>query len=120
MVDTHTSDGNKEKIADTDTTKGNYTHKLLTNREIPAIIQGVILTVSQTTADGVATSGRALHAVRAVIHKEILTGTMCRAAGVLKDPLVVNWRDTGGTISVDRNTVGIMTFRTDRKVIMIL
>ena len=32
LVDTHTSDGKKEKIADTDTTKGNSAHKLLTNR----------------------------------------------------------------------------------------
>ena len=32
LVDTHTSDGKKEKIADTDTTKGNSAHKLLTKR----------------------------------------------------------------------------------------
>ena len=73
LVDTHTSDGKKRKITDTDTTKGNSPHKLLTNREIPAIIQGVIPPVKQTTADGVATSGRVLHAVRAVLHKEIVT-----------------------------------------------
>ena len=69
LVDTHTSDGNKGKIADTDTTKVNYTHKLLTNREISAIIQGVILMVNQTTAYGIATSGRALNAVHMVLHK---------------------------------------------------
>ena len=65
--------------------------------------------------DGDATSGRALGAVRTVLHKEIVTGATRRAAGVLKDPLVVNWRDTGGTISVDRNTVGI-PFRTTTRV----
>ena len=32
LVDTHTSDGKKGKITDTDTTKGNYPHKLLTNK----------------------------------------------------------------------------------------
>ena len=74
---------------------------------MPEIIQGVILSVNQTTVDGVATSGRALHAVRAVIHKEIVTGATHSDAGVLKDPLVVNWRDVGGTIPVDINTVGI-------------
>ena len=29
------------------------------------------------------------------------------SAGVLKDPLLVNWKDTGKTIPVDRKTVGI-------------
>ena len=29
---THTSDGNERKITETDTTKGNYPQKLLTNR----------------------------------------------------------------------------------------
>ena len=32
LVDTHTSDRKKEEIADTDTSKGNSAHKLLTNR----------------------------------------------------------------------------------------
>ena len=32
LVATHTSDGNKIKIIDPDTTKGNYPHKLLTSR----------------------------------------------------------------------------------------
>ena len=97
----------KGKSTDTDTNKRNYPHKLFTNREIPAIIQGVILPVKQTTIDGVATSGRALHAVHAVLPKDIFTGTMRSAAGVLKDPSVVNWRDTVGTITFDRNKVGI-------------
>ena len=68
LVDTHTSDGRKVKITDPDTTKGNYLPKLLTHREIPAIIQGVIPLVHQTTANGITTSGRVLHAVRTVLH----------------------------------------------------
>ena len=36
LVDTHSSDRKKRKITDTDTTKGNSPHKLLTNREIPS------------------------------------------------------------------------------------
>ena len=103
---THNSD-RRRKITDTDTTKGNYPHKLLTNREIPAIIQGVIQPVNKTTTDEVAKSGRALHAVREVLHKEIVTGTTCSAAGVIKIPLVVNRKYTGGMIKVDRNTVRI-------------
>ena len=50
LVATHTSDRNEMKITDTDTTNRNSTHKLLTNIEIPAIIQGVIPPVNQTTA----------------------------------------------------------------------
>ena len=34
--------------------------------------------------------GRSLHTVHAVIHKEIVMGAMCSAAGVLKDTLMVN------------------------------
>ena len=105
MVDTHTSDRKKEKITDPDTTKGNYLHKLLTNIEIPEIIQRVIMPVNQITADGVATSGRGFYEVGAVLHNEIVTGAMRSSAGVLKDPLVENWRDKGKTIPVDRNNV---------------
>ena len=38
LAGTNSSDRKKENITDTDTTKGNFLHKLLTNREIPAII----------------------------------------------------------------------------------
>ena len=58
------------------------------------------------TEGRVAKSGRALHAIHAVLRKEIVTGATHSAAGVLKDFQVVNWKDTGGTITVDRNTVG--------------
>ena len=107
MVDTPTSDRKKEKITDTDTTKENSPHKLSKTREIPATTQGIIPSVNQTTADGVLTSGRDLHAVRAVINKEIVTGTTRSAAGFLKDPPEENVKEIGGTIPVDRNTVGI-------------
>ena len=100
LVSTHTSDRNKRKMTDTDTNKGNSPHKLLTNREIPEIIQGVIPPVNQTTAYGVATNGWSLHAVHAVIHKKIVTGATRSAAGVLKDPLVVNWKDSSRNIPV--------------------
>ena len=105
LVSTCTREGNKIKITDTDTTNRNYPQKLLTNREIPAIVQGVIPPVNQTTADGVATSGWTFHAVRAVLHKDIVPSVTCSAAVALKYPLVVNWKDTSGKIPVDRNTV---------------
>ena len=63
--------------------------------------------MDHVSTDGVAKSGRALHAVRAVLHKDIVTSATHSAAGVLKDSPVVNWKDTDRTIPVDRNTVGI-------------
>ena len=107
LVATHNSDINERKITDTGTTKGNSPHKLLTNRKIPAIVQGVLVPVTQMTVGGVLTSGRALYAIRAVFHKEIITGAMHIAAGVFKYPPVVNWKDTDETIPVDRNIVRI-------------
>ena len=59
------------------------------------------------TADGVATSRRDLHAVHVFLHKEIVTDATRSTAGVLKDPLVINWKDASGPIPVDINTVGI-------------
>ena len=53
------------------------------------------------------TSGRDLHAVLVVIHKELVTGTTRSSADVLKDPPVVNLMDMGGTIPVCKNTVRI-------------
>ena len=53
------------------------------------------------------TSGNDLHAVRVVLHKEIVTGATRSTAGVLKVPPVVNWKDARGTIPRDINTVGI-------------
>ena len=48
-----------------------------------------------------------MHAVSTVIHKYIVTGAMRSAAGVIKNTLVVSWKDTGRTIPVDRKTIGI-------------
>ena len=107
VVATHTSDGKKRKVIATDTTKGNSPHKLLTNQKISVIIPDVILTDNQTTADWVARSGMDFYAVRAVLNKQIITGTVRSTVGVLKDPLVVNWKALGGTIPQDNNTVVI-------------
>ena len=97
----------RKKVTDTDTTKGNYPHKLFINRIIPEIILVVIPPVKQTTADGVAESGGTFHAVRMIISKEVVTGVSCRAAFVFKDPPVINWKDAGGMIPQDRETIRI-------------
>ena len=47
VVATHTCDGNERKVTATDTNKGNYPHKLLTNQKIPEIIPAVTLPVNQ-------------------------------------------------------------------------
>ena len=52
--------------------------------------------------------------MRAVLHKDIVTGATRSAAGVLRDFPVVKWKDTGGTIPVDRNTVGTPPQNTNR------
>ena len=68
------------------------------------------------TVDRVATSGWTMHAVRAVLLKEIITGATRSTAGVIKDHLVVNWKDAIRMIPRDRNTVGINPRTTTRKV----
>ena len=82
------SDPNRDPKVATYTTNGNSSHKLLTNREIPAIIQVVIPLVIQTTLYVVTTIRRDLHAVRAVLHKDIVTGATRSTTDVLKNTLV--------------------------------
>ena len=107
LVATHTCDRNEIKITETNNNKENSPHKLLTNRKIPTIIQGVILPVNQTTTDLVATNGRALHEACAVLHKEMVPSLTRSTAGFLKDPRVINRKNTVGTITFYRNTVAI-------------
>ena len=87
--------------------KGNSSHKLWTNPEIPAIIPTVIPSVNQTTPGRVATSGKAFHAVRGVLHQEIVTGATHSAADVLKYHPMLNRKDASGPIPQDRHTVRI-------------
>ena len=48
-----------------------------------------------------------------VLHKQIVMGATRSAAGVLKNPPVVNWKYTSGTIPRDRNTVGLPPITTN-------
>ena len=61
-VATHTSDGKKRKVTDTDTTNRNYTQKLLIIQTIPVIVSPIYLPI----VDKVAASRGNLHAVRVV------------------------------------------------------
>ena len=89
------------------TTNGNSPQRLLANRKIPEIIQGVILPVHQVTADGVLTCGGALHVVRTVLSEEIVTVAAPRAANVFKDHTVVNWKVERRPIPINMNTIGL-------------
>ena len=95
VVATHTSDKNKIKVTDTDTTDRNSPHKLLINRLIPYIIPVIILSVNQTNVDGVAASGGTLHAVHTILSKEIFADAARGAAHVFK-------RSYGGILEVHR------------------
>ena len=46
--------------------------------------------------------------MRAVLFKEIATGVMRSAVGVLKESHVINWKDMGRMIPLDRSTVEII------------
>ena len=87
-VSTQTSDVNSA----IDTTDRYSPHKLLTYREIPAIIQGVILTVHQVTTDEVLACVGVLHAVRTVLLEEIVTNASPNTAPVFKDPPAYAYR----------------------------
>ena len=101
LIATHTSGGNST----TNTTNLNSQHKLLVNREIPAIVQYIIPPVHQATGDEVSTSGGDLHVLHTVHLEEIVTSTMPSAARVFKDPPVVNWNNASRLVTVDMNTV---------------
>ena len=103
LVATQTSDGNSA----TDTINGNSPHKLLANREISTIIQGVIPMVHQVTVDGVSTCGGALLVVCTVLLEDIGTGAAPSATHVFKYPPVIKWRVEIRTFPIDMNTVGV-------------
>ena len=71
LVATHTSDGKKRKITDTDTTNGNSPQKLLINRTIPVIIPPI----EPPIADGVASSRETFYLRQMSDLKEIVTDT---------------------------------------------
>ena len=69
LVATHTSNRNKRKVTDTDTSNENSQQKLLIKRTIPVIIQSI----DPPIADGVAASRETLHARQTITSKEIVT-----------------------------------------------
>ena len=86
LVATHTSDGKKRKVTDTDTTNRNSPHKLLINRLIPDIIPDAIPPVDQTVAEDATGSGETLHAHCMILSKEIVTDAAHSAVHVFRTP----------------------------------
>ena len=80
LVATHTSDGKKRKVTDTDTTNGNSPQKLLINQTIPVITSLINLSI----ADGVASGRVTLHALQTIASKLIVTDTKCSSARVFE------------------------------------
>ena len=100
MVATHTSDGTKRKVTDTDTTNRNSARKLLINRIIPVIITPI----DQKIVDGVASSKGTLRAHQEISSMDIVTNTICSGVHVFQELAVVNRKYKDRTISRDRNT----------------
>ena len=82
LVATHTSDRNKIKFTDTDTTNGNSPRKLLINRLVPEIIPVAILPIDQKIAEDAARSGETLHVRRTILKKDIVIDVLHSAAHV--------------------------------------
>ena len=105
LVATRTSDGNKRKITDTDTTKINPPHKLILNRLIPNIIPGAIHLIDHTITEDVAGIRETLDARQTVLSKEIITDTARSGAHIFRTPREVSRTGRDGTTSWDGNTV---------------
>ena len=69
LLATHTSDGAKRKVTDTDTTNRNTPQKLLINQTLPIIIPPIDLPI----ADGVAAGRWTAHARQKIALKVIVT-----------------------------------------------
>ena len=104
-VASHTNDGKKRKVSDTDTANGNSPYKLLINRLIPEIIPVFTPSIYQTTVNGVAASRGSLYERQMILSQEILTDAAHSATRIFKDPTVVNWIDTDGKCPRDGNNV---------------
>ena len=97
---THTSDGKKIKVSDTDTINRNSPQKLLINRTIPVIIPPI----DPPILNGVMASRRTFRAHHMIALKYIVTDAARSGARVFQDHVAVNQKDKYGTIPRDGNT----------------
>ena len=100
LVDTHTSDGKKRKVTDTDTTNRNSPQKLLINRTIPTIIPPI----DPWITDGVAAVRGTTHAHQTPTLKVIVPDAARSGALFLQTPGDVSRMGRDGTTPRDGNT----------------
>ena len=100
LVATHTSDENKRKITDTDTTNVNSPHKLF----LCQIIPGAIRQIYQTIMEDVAVIGETLYTRMMVLSKEIVTDAAHIGARIFQTPREVIRTVRDSTTPGDRNT----------------
>ena len=104
MLATHTSDGKKINVTDTDTTNGNSPRKLLINRIILEIIPASTPPIEQKITEDAAGSVETFHARRTILSKEIVTNMARSALHVFRTPGDVRRNGTDGTTPWDGST----------------
>ena len=100
LIDSHTSDGKKRKVNDTNTTNRNYPQKLLINRTLPIIIPLIDLHIADGVAAGIGTT----HAHQTSSSKMIVTDAAHSGARVFRTPRGVSRTGRDGTTPWDGNT----------------
>ena len=106
LVATHTSDGKKGKVADTNTTNRNSSQTILIDWFIPELVPVIIPPIDPRIANGVVGSGGTLHARQTITSKEIIMDATRSSVCVLQDPMVLKWKDRDRKIPRYGNTSG--------------
>ena len=100
LVATHTSDGKKIKVTDTDTTNRNYPQKLLINWTLPMTIPPI----DPRITDGFAAVIGTTHAHQTSALEVIVTDAACSGARIFRNLAGVSWTDRYGRTPQDGNT----------------
>ena len=100
LLDTHTSDGKKIKVTDTDTINGNSPQKLLINRTLPIIVPLIYPRIPGGVADVRGT----MHTRQMLTSKVIVTDTTCSCARIFQTHGDVSRMGRDGTTPRDGKT----------------
>ena len=100
LVYTHTSDGKKRKVTDTDTTNGNSSKKILINWTLSIIIPHIYPQIP----DGVESGRGTTHACQTLTSKVIVTDAARSGARVFRTPEDISRTGRDGTTPRVRNT----------------
>ena len=100
LVATHTREGKKRQVTDTDTTNGNYPQKLLFNRTLPMITPPIEPRIADGVAAGIGTTQEPYK----ISPKVIVTDAARSGAHVFRNPADVSHMETDRKIPKDGNT----------------